>query len=433
MSIKSKVLATVATLATVGGVGTAGVLGTVVAATAATTSCGQTCIDIFSDEFGNHSSPNYILDVQGQGRTGQPVILYPASDSNPGEDFQVAMDGTVADLYAAHMVTAALALHYGCIPKVNFPDCFGQTKYAVNDPAFEIEYTPGGAYGGLCVGVACDCRARGGRDAAGVRFVQDGVGGRPVRPAGRLLLPRVRPGDQWVGHELQPAVRADLPAERCPDQHAEPAAAGRLPVWLHLWLAADPELPQHRQQPAVGRGLRTDLTGSSAGRPPEQFLDTPALALGRTARAAVAGSHHDSLLARRKGRALVDIALGGNRCADTLGDHPLDDHDVFAPFVMQPHLITGPDGVRGLDPYPVDPDVPGPAGTRRGRTGPGQPHRPDPAVHPPSLITCHPANCNAIRARWLRPACCLPQRADGQRHPATPDATARSLPPETPT
>ena len=154
MSIKSKVLATVATLATVGGVGTAGVLGTVVAATAATTSCGQTCIDIFSDEFGNHSSPNYILDVQGQGRTGQPVILYPASDSNPGEDFQVAMDGTVADLYAAHMVTAALALHYGCIPKVNFPDCFGQTKYAVNDPAFEIEYTPGGAYGGLCVGVA---------------------------------------------------------------------------------------------------------------------------------------------------------------------------------------------------------------------------------------------------------------------------------------
>jgi hypothetical protein len=154
MSIKSKVLATVATLATVGGVGTAGVLGTEVAATAATSSCGQTCIDIFSDEFGNHASPNYILDVQGQGRIGQPVILYSASDNNPGEDFRLAMDGTVADLYAAHIVTAALALHYGCIPKVNFPDCFGQTKFAVNDPAFEIEYTPGGTYGGLCVGVA---------------------------------------------------------------------------------------------------------------------------------------------------------------------------------------------------------------------------------------------------------------------------------------
>jgi hypothetical protein len=154
MSIKSKVLVTVATLATVGGVGTAGVLGTAAAATAATSPCGQTCIDIFSDEFGTHASPNYILDVQGQGRVGQPVILYPASATNTGEDFKLAMDGTVASLYAAHMVTAALALHYGCIPGVNFPDCYGQTKDAVNDPAFEIEYTPGGTFGGLCVGVA---------------------------------------------------------------------------------------------------------------------------------------------------------------------------------------------------------------------------------------------------------------------------------------
>jgi hypothetical protein len=154
MSIKSKVLATVATLATVGGVGTAGVLGTAAAATAATTACGSTCIDIFSEQFGNHSSPNFILDVQGAGRIGQPVILYTASVSNSGEDFRLSAVGTVADLYAAHMVTAALALHYGCIPKVNFPDCFGQTKYAVNDPAFEIDYTPGGTVSGLCVGVA---------------------------------------------------------------------------------------------------------------------------------------------------------------------------------------------------------------------------------------------------------------------------------------
>ncbi len=154
MSIQSKVLATVATLVTVGGVGTAGVLGTAAAATAATPTCGQTCIDIFSYEFGNHSTPNYILDVQGQGLIGQPIILSSASDNNPGEDFRLVSDSTVATLYAAHMVTAALALHYGCIPKVNFPDCFGQTKYAVNDPAFQIEYAPGGAFSGLCVGVA---------------------------------------------------------------------------------------------------------------------------------------------------------------------------------------------------------------------------------------------------------------------------------------
>ena len=57
MSIKSKVLATAATLALVGGVGTAGVLGTAATANAATPSCGGTCVDIFSQEFGHHSVP----------------------------------------------------------------------------------------------------------------------------------------------------------------------------------------------------------------------------------------------------------------------------------------------------------------------------------------------------------------------------------------
>jgi hypothetical protein len=102
-------------------------------------------------------------------------------------------------------------------------------------------------------------------------------------------------------------------------------------------------------------------TGSAA-RTPEQLLDAPALAFGRTARAAVPDSHRDGLLARRKGRAVVDIASGGNRCADTLGDDLLDDHDAVTSLAAQPHLITGPYGMRGLDPDPVDPHVPGPAG-----------------------------------------------------------------------
>jgi hypothetical protein len=129
----------------------------------------------------------------------------------------------------------------------------------------------------------------------------------------------------------------------------------------------------------------------SVGRPPEQLLDAPALALGRTARAAVPDSHRDSLLAGRRGRAVVDVARGGSRRANTPDDDLLHDHDAFTSLAAQPHLITGPHGMRGLNPDPVDPDVPGPAGNRRSRTGPGQPHRPDPAVHPPSLITCHPA------------------------------------------
>jgi hypothetical protein len=161
MSIKSKVLATTATLALVGGVGTAGVLGTAVTANAATPSCGNTCVDIFSQEFGHHHTPNYILDVfQQHIKIGQPIILYRSSNNDPAEDFRLEFQGTVADFLAAQMITSAFALHYGCIPVGqgngdygNFPDCFGLDE-TFNDPAFEIEYTPDGVDSGLCVGVS---------------------------------------------------------------------------------------------------------------------------------------------------------------------------------------------------------------------------------------------------------------------------------------
>ena len=61
----------------------------------------------------------------------------------------------MADFYAAGMVTAALALHYGCVAGVSpagMNDCSGRRDF--NDPAFEIEYTPFGVDSGLCVGVA---------------------------------------------------------------------------------------------------------------------------------------------------------------------------------------------------------------------------------------------------------------------------------------
>jgi hypothetical protein len=186
MSIKSKVLATAATLALVGGVGTAGVLGTAATANAATPSCGSTCVDIFSQEFGHHNVPGFILDVfQQHIRIGQQIILYRSSNNDPAEDFRLEFQGTVADFYAAGMVSAALALHYGCVPGVapaGVNDCFGENFVPVgtllpnltrcstasptynsttklctvefNDPAFEIEYTPDGVDSGLCVGVA---------------------------------------------------------------------------------------------------------------------------------------------------------------------------------------------------------------------------------------------------------------------------------------
>ena len=172
---------------------------------------------------------------------------------------------------------------------------------------------------------------------------------------------------------------------------------------------------------AVGGGGRwtgtdntvTETARCSAGRTPEQFVDIAALALSRTARAALASSHHDDFLAGRRGRAIVDIALRGDRRAGPLGDHPHDDHDALAAVLAQPHLITGPDRMRGFDPDPVDPDVPGPAGAGRGRAGLGQPHRPDPAVHPPRLITGHSAT---VMRRISR----RPPRAPGPPSPAAP-------------
>jgi hypothetical protein len=133
MSIKSKVLAAAATLTLVGGLGAAGAL----SANAATPSCGHTCINLFSREFGTHHTPAFVLDVLRQGaKVGQPIILYRTSNSDPAEDFTISFQGTVADFYAAGLVTAALDLHYA------------------NLYAYEIQYSPNGVNSGLCAGTA---------------------------------------------------------------------------------------------------------------------------------------------------------------------------------------------------------------------------------------------------------------------------------------
>jgi hypothetical protein len=153
MSIKSKVLASAATLTLVGGVGMAGALsaGT---ASAATPSCGGSCIDIFSHQFGTHHEPNYVVDVLRQGeKVGQPIILFRTANFDPAEDWTVSFQGTTADFLEAGLVGEAVALHYGCVAGVDFNDCYG-LDIDVNDPAFEIEYAPYGVDSGLCMGVA---------------------------------------------------------------------------------------------------------------------------------------------------------------------------------------------------------------------------------------------------------------------------------------
>ena len=132
MSVKRKILAAAATLTMAGGLSAAGAL----SASAATPSCGNSCIDIFSYEFGHHASPNFVLDVyRGTTRAGTPIILYRTANNDAAEDFTVSFQGTVNDFYQAGLVSAALDLHY--------------SHFA----AFEFEYSPNGADSGLCVGV----------------------------------------------------------------------------------------------------------------------------------------------------------------------------------------------------------------------------------------------------------------------------------------
>jgi len=155
MSIKSKVLAAAATLTLVGGLGAAGAL-TAGSAGAATPSCGHSCINVFSHQFGTHRSPNFVVDVLRQGeRVGQPIILFRTANFDPAEDFTVAFQGTVADFHAAGLVSSAVALHYGCVAGSS-PSCQSATNPGgfPNDFAFENEYAPFGVDSGLCLGVA---------------------------------------------------------------------------------------------------------------------------------------------------------------------------------------------------------------------------------------------------------------------------------------
>jgi hypothetical protein len=146
MSMKSKMIAAAATMTLVGGVGAVATF----SASAATPSCGFDCLNLFSREFGTHTTPGYVQDVLRQGaKVGQPVILFRTSNSDPAEDFTTSFQGSTSDFFAAGLVSPAVALHYGCTvgPFVTCAD-------GVDDPAFETEYAPFGVDSGLCVGVA---------------------------------------------------------------------------------------------------------------------------------------------------------------------------------------------------------------------------------------------------------------------------------------
>jgi len=154
------VLAAAATLTLVGGVGVAGAL-TAGPAAAGTPSCGPSCINLFNKDFppagftGGAASP---VDVFRQGeRTGQPVILFRSSNSDPAMDWSASFQGTVNQLVTLGLLSPLTGLHYG------------------DDFAFENAYTPFGVFSGLCLGVAATA------------FQNEGVTLQPCGASGRTI------------------------------------------------------------------------------------------------------------------------------------------------------------------------------------------------------------------------------------------------------
>src|SRR5580698_1576342 len=152
MSVKSKVFAAAATLTLVGGA-VAAALATAGAANAATPSCGNGCVDVFSHQFGTFADPQFVMDSYKQGDVaGTPVILFRTSNADPAEDFTVDQEGFVSEFFAANLVSAGVALQFGCVPGGTFGVCdgTGQGDYW----AYEFMYSPYGVQTGLCTGVA---------------------------------------------------------------------------------------------------------------------------------------------------------------------------------------------------------------------------------------------------------------------------------------
>jgi hypothetical protein len=103
------------------------------AALAETPACGDQCVTIYNDKIG----PGFPLDLKNQAsQLNQPIVLSPASTTNPAEDFSINTEGTVDEFYNAGLVSADLDTHYG------------------NDQAFELGYEPTGVQSGYCAGTA---------------------------------------------------------------------------------------------------------------------------------------------------------------------------------------------------------------------------------------------------------------------------------------
>jgi hypothetical protein len=133
MLIKRKVLAAAAAATLGGGLSTLAA----VPASAATPQCGASCIEVYSAKYATPTSLGFVETVfLGIPLRGVPTEVRPASGSNPAEDLIIPLSGTVNQLYAQGMVSAAVNAHFG------------------GENAVQIEYAPYGHATGLCTALA---------------------------------------------------------------------------------------------------------------------------------------------------------------------------------------------------------------------------------------------------------------------------------------
>jgi len=129
MSFKAKIAAGAATLALAGG--GLGMVGTL-SASASTPNCGS-CTNVYTQKY----HQQYVLDVlHGQASTGNAVILFQRSNTDPAQDFVVNDLGTVGSFYnhSRGLISAGFDHSYH------------------SDEALEIQYEPNGVNSNFCLG-----------------------------------------------------------------------------------------------------------------------------------------------------------------------------------------------------------------------------------------------------------------------------------------
>jgi hypothetical protein len=99
---------------------------------ASTPSCGPSCVEPYSHEWGRHEIADAIGG--GFGVQHQRVILFRASHDDGAEDFTYSIQGQVHTLASLGLLAPVTLLHYAF------------------DFAFEVEYSPFGVDSGLCIG-----------------------------------------------------------------------------------------------------------------------------------------------------------------------------------------------------------------------------------------------------------------------------------------